>query len=252
MWRSSGNSLRDGIGTKLGTHHRRGTCIRGAIVLKMRVRCRLRRMLSRLIHVSLEARISSLLWSLRTRIWQHPRRLTGRCAQTIFSRSRSFRRNYRVCLVDRIVESWRGISHPTIVHSLLHLGILELGRIDVIVWSAHKRCRVEHVSSHVRVVEEGRAIVILDGSGVIHPGAHVCEAERQPICIWRGEEALAHSHYLKPRGTSSIFPMESRWSRPGWGRSRSIATRLMVDRTSPRRGNSQPQPTAMPTVSSDA
>lgn len=65
------------------------------------------------------------------------------------------------------------MAHGAILHSLLQLLILELGRIEG-RGIRHEGGRVEHASSTARVVEvvEASAIVVLD-SGVVHPGAHV-------------------------------------------------------------------------------
>ena len=67
----------------------------------------------------------------------------------------------------------------------LYLLILELRRVYEGVGRIVGECiGVEHVrTSHVGVVEvvESRTIVVLDGGGVIHPGAHIREADRLPI-----------------------------------------------------------------------
>lgn len=87
-------------------------------------------------------------------------------------------------MIDGAVEGWGGVSHAAILHPL-YLLILELRRVDKVAGgSAHKRAWVEHVRAHIGIVEvvEGRAIVVVDGSGVVHPGAHIRDAGWLPIC----------------------------------------------------------------------
>ena len=87
-------------------------------------------------------------------------------------------------MIDGAVEGWGRIPHAAILHPL-DLLILELRRVDEVASGrAHERAGVEHVRAHIGVVEvvEGRAIVIVDGSGVVHPGAHIRDAGWLPIC----------------------------------------------------------------------
>ena len=109
-------------------------------------------------------------------------------------------------MIDGAIEGWRGISHAAILHSL-YLLILELRRVHKgACGSAHECTGVEHVRAHVGVVEvvEGRAIVIVDGSGVVHPGAHIRDARWLPICE-RG-----HCQQLIPQHRyESIEPMRN-------------------------------------------
>jgi hypothetical protein len=76
-------------------------------------------------------------------------------------------------LIYRVVEGRRPIAHSPILHPLLQLLILELGRVEGGV-VGDKGGGVEHVSTGIGVeMVEARAIVVLD-DGVVHPGAHVC------------------------------------------------------------------------------
>ena len=184
MWGGGRYSLWDTRRTKLIAHHGRWACIRRAIMLQMRIWRRLRRVLGGVSGGPIETGIV-LLWSLRSRSRQHGSSLTRGCPETIFSRSRPLGWDYGVGLIDGTVEGRRRVSHATILHPL-YLLILELRRVHKgVCRGAHEGAGVEHVRSHVGVIiemAEGRAIVILDGSGVVHPGAHIREAGWLPIC----------------------------------------------------------------------
>lgn len=209
MRRRGGHPLRDRPGSKLITHHRRWTRIGRSVVLEMCIGRWLRRMLGRLPGIPIEARIVLLLWRLRARRGQHPRSLTRRRAQAVFPRARSFRWHYRIRLIDGAVEGRGGISHSAILHAL-DLLILELRRVDKVAGGrAHERAGVEHVvGAHVRVVEmvEGRAIVVVDGSGVVHPGAHIRDAGWLPIC----ERGNGCQQLIARHRHESIEPMRKR------------------------------------------
>lgn len=82
-------------------------------------------------------------------------------------------------MVNGGVERRGTIAHSTILHPLLELLVLELGRVEG-GGIVHKSGWVEHGCVCVKMVEAS-AIVVLDG-GFVHPGAHFCGKEaRQPI-----------------------------------------------------------------------
>lgn len=110
-------------------------------------------------------------------------------------------------MIYRVVEGRRRVSHTSILHPLLQLLILELGGIER-CWIYHKGRRIEHVG--IGVVEgtvEGRAIVVLDGSGVVHPGGHVCKVKWQPICMAIRLSAIAMQSQASIKGLRAQLEM---------------------------------------------
>jgi hypothetical protein len=116
-------------------------------------------------------------------------------------------------LIYGIVEGWGAIAQTAILHPLLQLRILKLGRIER--WRViHKSGRVEHGSTGVGVeMVEACAIVIL-GSG-IHPGGHDCGKElRQPICSCDKKSAVLFRAEGSIEGLEGRTEMAKRESRP--------------------------------------
>ena len=101
-----------------------------------------------------------------------------RRAHAVFPGSWPLGRDYGIGLIDRVIEGRRAIAHGAILHPLLQLLILELGRVKGVVRVAYEDGGVEHASAGIGVkVVEASAIMALDG-GIVHP-AHVCG---KPIC----------------------------------------------------------------------
>lgn len=119
-----------------------------------------------------------------------------------------------VRLIYGIVEGWGAIAQTPILHPLLELGILKLGRIEgrrVV----HKSGGVEHGSAGVGVeMVEACAIVVLDGS-IIHPGGHDCGKElRQPICGCDKKSAMLFRAEASIEGFEGRTEMAKRRCRP--------------------------------------
>ncbi len=116
-------------------------------------------------------------------------------------------------MVHGVVEGWGAIAQTAILHSLLQLGILKLGRIEGgrIV---HESGRVEHGTAGVGVEMVEACAIGMDG-GIIHPGGHDCgKTLRQPICSCDKKSAMLFRAEVSIEGLEGRTEMAKRESRP--------------------------------------
>lgn len=116
-------------------------------------------------------------------------------------------------MIYGIVEGWGAIAQTAILHPLLELCILKLGRIEgrrVV----HKSRRVEHGSAGVGVEMVEACAIGMDG-GIVHPGGHDCGKElRQPICSCDEKSAMLFRAEASIEGLEGRTEMAKRESRP--------------------------------------